>query len=153
MPVNPKKVFKTKFCKYTECGEPYTPTKSPDSGYCSPRCLYKTKPPKPRQAINKKSKKRIADDKVYTPGRKEFLALPENQYCFIDGCGRPATTIEHIRGRKGFADDWARDNNVSLYIDVRFWRPCCWDHNGELENNPELSKQYQLSKIHGGRKE
>ena len=149
-------VLKPKQCKNPECELPnrmYTPTRCPDSGYCSPRCLYQHKPPKPRQAINKKSDKRKSDDKIYTPTRKEFLARPENHFCFIDGCGKRATTIEHTMGREGFADDWARYNNISLYIDVRFFAPCCWDHNGELENNPELSKQYQYSKIHGGRKD
>ncbi len=148
--------LKPKKCKYPECELPdrmYTPTRCPDSGYCSPRCLNRHKPPKPRQAIPKKSKKRIADDKVYNPARKKFIALPENHFCFIDGCNARATTIEHTRGRKGFADDWARDNNISLYIDVRFWKPCCSFHNPELERNSELSKKYQLSKIHGGRKE
>ena len=56
-------------------------------------------------------------------------------------------------GRKGFADQWAKDNNISLYLDERFWKPCCLAHNLELENNPELSKKYQLSKIHHGKKE
>ena len=55
-------------------------------------------------------------------------------------------------GRVGYADDWARDNKISLYLDIRFWKPCCLAHNLELENNPELSKKYQLSKIHGGKK-
>lgn len=55
-------------------------------------------------------------------------------------------------GRIGYADDWAIENGITLFLDVRFWKPCCLEHNLELENNPELSKQYQLSKIHGGKK-
>jgi hypothetical protein len=56
-------------------------------------------------------------------------------------------------GRKGFADDWARDNNIPLIIDERFFAPCCLEHNLEFERNPELSNKYQLSRIHGGKKE
>jgi hypothetical protein len=55
-------------------------------------------------------------------------------------------------GRKGYADEWARENKIWLINDERFFEPCCWKHNGELENNPELSREYQLSKIHGGKK-
>lgn len=72
--------------------------------------------------------------------------------CFIDGCNNVANTIEHTRGRVGYADEWARENNITLYIDKRFLKACCLQHNGELENNSELSKEYQLSKIHGGKK-
>ena len=78
--------------------------------------------------------------------------LAENLRCFIDDCNKRADTIEHTMGRKGFADDWAIENNVSLLLDVRFWKPCCNEHNLELERNPELSQKYQLSKITGKEK-
>ena len=72
--------------------------------------------------------------------------------CFVKDCNNVANTIEHQRGHSGFFDDWARDNNISLHIDKRFLKACCWFHNQEFENNPELSKEYQLSKIHRGKK-
>ncbi len=78
--------------------------------------------------------------------------MPQNKVCFIGGCGKLSTTVEHTKGRKGFADDWARDNKISLYLDVRFWRGCCHKHNLELERNSKLSHTYQLSKIHNGKK-
>lgn len=96
------------------------------------------------------SKKRQAENKIYTADRKKFLV--ENTICFIDGCSQEATTIEHTKGRVGYADDYARQNKISLYLDQRFWKPCCLPHNLELERNPELSKKYQLSKIHNGKK-
>ncbi len=99
------------------------------------------------------SDKRKVENAKYTVLRIEFLGKPENKICFINGCNKPADTIEHTRGRKGYADEWARDNKISLYIDVRFFKPCCCEHNLELERNPELAKEYQLSKIHGGKKE
>jgi hypothetical protein len=102
--------------------------------------------------IAKVSDKRKIENLKYTAQRIVFLGKKENKVCFIDGCKKEATTIEHSAGRIGFYDDWARDNNVSLYLDQRFWKPCCNAHNLELENNPELSKEYQLSKIHGGKK-
>jgi len=83
---------------------------------------------------------------------KSPLFLSINKICFIDGCSLTATTIEHTKGRTGYADEWARENKISLFLDERFWKGCCWKHNGELENNTELSHKYQLSKIHNGTK-
>ena len=102
--------------------------------------------------IAKFSDKRKVENLKYLAQRIVYLGKKENKICFIDECRKEATTIEHSAGRIGFYDDWARDNNVSLYLDQRFWKPCCHAHNLELENNPELSKEYQLSKIHGGKK-
>lgn len=107
---------------------------------------------KPHKPIKKVSDKRSVENLQYSADRIVFLGKKENKVCFIDGCNKEATTVEHIAGRKGFYDDWARENNISLFLDQRFWRPCCHAHNLELENNPEMSKKYQLSKIHGGKK-
>lgn len=102
--------------------------------------------------IPRQSAKRKVENPIYLKERLRFLSQPENHRCFIDDCGARADTIEHTMGRKGFADKWARDNGISLLIDVRFWKPCCNYHNLELERNPELSHKYQLSKISGKEK-
>lgn len=104
-----------------------------------------------KKPINKVSIKRQKDKPIYETLRIEVLAEAKFK-CFIEGCNNVANTCEHRMGRKGFADEWARENNISLYIDKRFLAACCSFHNTELENNPELSKKYQLSKIHGGSK-
>lgn len=106
-------------------------------------------PPKP---IKKKSEKLTINSKLYTEQRKVYLSLPENKKCFVEGCTKKADTIEHTKGRQGFADDHAREENIPLLLDERFWKPCCLQHNLEFESNPELSKKYQLSKIHEGKK-
>jgi len=90
--------------------------------------------------IKKVSDKKSLQDIIYKSERIKFLALPENSICFIDGCNKKATTIEHRAGR-----------GIN-YLNKETWAGCCLDHNLELENNPELSKKYQLSKIHGGAK-
>lgn len=135
--------FLQKFCNEVECKQAekiYQSIKLSES---------KSKPQKP---IKKVSDKRSVENLQYSADRIVFLGKKENKVCFIDGCNKEATTVEHIAGRKGFYDDWARENNISLFLDQRFWRPCCHAHNLELENNPEMSKKYQLSKIHGGKK-
>ena len=116
------------------------------------QALKIAKTPQAKKPIKPFSDKRKIENLKYLAQRIVFLGKKENQRCFIDECKNPATTIEHSAGRLGFYDDWARDNNVSLYLDQRFWKPCCHFHNLELEQNSELSKKYQLSKIHGGQK-
>lgn len=86
------------------------------------------------------SAKRTKESKLYSELRTEFLAKPENQQCFIEGCYNPADTVEHRAGR-----------GIN-YLNTSTWAPCCWEHNLELERNSELSKQYQLSKITGKKK-
>jgi len=140
-----------KKCANKECGTEFKAYTTLDK-YCSPTCYLlcsKTKSKKYPKPIPKVSQKMKIELLQYSADRTIFLA---GKTCFIDGCNKKANTIEHTRGRKGFADEWARDNKVSLLLDKRFWQPCCIEHNLELENNPELSKQYQLSKIHGGTK-
>lgn len=90
-----------------------------------------------KKPIRKVSKKRAIENAIYKKTRIEFLSRSENKMCFIDGCGKPANTIEHTAGRIG-----------SLYLNQDYWKPCCLEHNLELENNPELSKKYQVSRLH-----
>lgn len=46
-----------------------------------------------------------------------------------------ATTIEHRAGR-----------GIN-YLNKETWAGCCLDHNLELENNPELSKNINYQKF------
>lgn len=111
--------------------------------YCCLKCKLKNqkeKKPKEIYSIPKVSKKRKVEQLQYSVLRTEFLAKPENSICFIEGCNKPATTIEHRAGR-----------GIN-YLNVSTWAGCCLKHNLELENNPELSKKYQLSKITGKEK-
>lgn len=119
--------------------------------YCSFECQkeYKgLKKIKSQTKINPYSVKRSKETKIYHARRIVFLS--KHPFCTIksDKCTHNATTIEHSAGRKGYYDDWARDNNISLYLDERFWKAACNSCNLELENNSELSKKHQLSKIH-----
>ena len=122
---------------------------------CASKSYKKLEPKtilKINKPINKQSKKRAVEQLQYSANRLIFLAKEENKICFIEGCNRLANSVEHQRGRVGFADDYARENNISLFLDERFWKPCCIEHNLELETNPELSRKYQLSKISGKEK-
>ena len=129
-----------KECKV--CGTEFKMYRTTDK-YCSGKCQMKDKKPSLQlkslyKPIKQVSEKRKLDDIIYKSERIKFLSLPENQICFIEGCNKQATTIEHRAGRWG-----------SNYLDTNTWAPCCLEHNLELENNPELSKKYQFSKITG----
>ena len=145
---------KPKKCQNEGCGKLFMPFRSTDK-YCSFECAKANQKPKERKytSIRKVSKKQGAIMRQYTVDRKAFLARPENQVCFIDGCNSKATTIEHTRGRgHGYFDKEAEEKGICKTLDQRYWKPCCIKHNLELERNPELSKKYQRSKLHGGKK-
>ena len=145
--------FKLKTCK---CGTEFKQFNSLVR-FCSSSCQRQFSKPKdlklkPLYKIPKVSEKQKALNKIYEKVRIEILS--EAKFiCFVDGCKNVATTCEHQMGRRGFADDWSRENNIPLMVDKRYLKPCCLFHNLEFERNPELAKQYQLSKIHGGIKE
>lgn len=149
--------IKPKICKLEGCNNEFVPFNSLQRA-CSPQHerrlqqLKKKAVNKKAKPVNKISKKQKVLNAKYIVARAEFLAKPENKICFIDGCNKKADTVEHRKGRKGYADDYAKQNDIPLIIDERFFAPCCNAHNLELENNPELSRQYQLSKLHDGKK-
>ena len=150
------KQVKQKECSNKECRALFYPRTTLDK-YCSPGCFYKETPKQKKvfKPINKFSKKNAPIQRRYTPLRIAFLSKTENKYCVIksEKCTHLANTIEHSRGRGDYyVDEWAEKNDKPLTLDERFWKPACLNCNLELENNPELSKAHQLSKLHGGKK-
>ena len=139
-------MIKQKIGKCSEC-EQSAPEQPLIAGKCQRHywqfrsTKWKKSEPKERKPIPKVSKKREKENREYTIKRLQFLAQPENLRCFIAGCNKRADSIEHTMGRKGFADDWARENNVSLLLDVRFWKPCCNEHNFTVGNKTAQAKK------------
>lgn len=152
---------KLKKCKAIGCNNEFAPYYSTLQPYCSAQCAYNEKkrkdslkPKKEIKRIPQVSKKRKVLNAQYSVDRIEFLGKPENKYCKINGsqCTKLADTIEHSKGRIGFADDEKRNKNIPLLLDKDYWVAACCSCNLELENNLELSKKHQLSKIHNGPK-
>jgi hypothetical protein len=108
-------------CRYLECGKEFKKFKSTDK-YCSSSCevldkgFKEKKKPKP---IPKVSDKRKIENLKYSALRIEFLGKKENSICPITK--QHTTEVHHKIGRIGFADEWARLNNISLLIDVRYF--------------------------------
>lgn len=117
--------------------------------FCSSKCTYSCikpnvkKPIKPIKPIRRLSGKRKKQMAQYQKERIVYLEKPENKRCAIDGptCTKKATTIEHSGGRSG-----------DMLLNQKYWKPACSACNLELENNPELSRKHQVSKIHLGKK-
>jgi hypothetical protein len=69
------------------------------------------------------SKKRAVALRVYTKLRREFLE--ERNTCeFPLGCTERATTIQHLRGRRGWR-----------LLKVEWWAASCWAHNSWAEDH------------------
>lgn len=98
---------------------------------------------KKQTTIRKVSVKQDKLNKIYSKLRIEFLSLPENQICPITK--QQTTDVHHKKGRKGFADDWARENNIPLIIDVRFFLAVSREGHDKIENNPEWAYENGFS--------
>jgi len=91
------------------------------------------KKPKP---INKKSKKLIDAEKVYTKERKAYLqAYP---YCEVVGCNKESQDIHHRKGRIG-----------ALLSDSNFFMAVCREHHSKIEIEPIWAKKngYSLDRL------
>jgi len=109
------------------------------------------KPPKEKKPI-KKTQSPIAKvsgkmAKLLSVYSKKKAAWIKGKRCAVE-LSREATEVHHQRGRVGYADQWARDNDIPLLIDERFWLPVCRSAHIEITANPEwaLKEGYSLSR-------
>lgn len=107
----------------------------------------KPKEIKIRKPLPKVSKKRAVENAKYTVKRLEFLGKPENRICPITNA--ETTDVHHKMGRVGFADPWARINNIPLLLDSRFWLAVSRDGHRQIEENPSWAKEmgYSLNRL------
>ena len=133
-----------KICKAKGCGEEFNSVFSKHRDYCSTDCYKASKSSdlklKSLKPINNVSAKRKEEDAQYKILRQEFLSRPENKICPITGW--PATEIHHKRKRRGYADEWARLNGITLYLDTRFWLAVSREGHQWIEDNP--TESYEL---------
>lgn len=120
----------------SECGD-LKPIENKDTGLCA--------------SCNRK--KRIADDRDLWPkARIMFLehAVKNGFTCPITG--REITIhddVHHKMGRIGYADEWAREKDISLLLDVRFFLAVTRQGHEWIELHPEAAKAkgYSLSRL------
>lgn len=128
-----------KNCK--ECRNKFEPKYNSAEMFCSYECSrnYTNKKPKKNVTkINKFSKKRKSQNDEYLKKRKIFLDNLVSNLCPITG--ELVTDIHHKKGRIGFADDYARNNNIPLLLDERFWIALSRRGHSYVEQNPEWAK-------------
>ena len=137
---------KLKKCKDKDCENEFQVFNSLQK-YCSAKCLNKNrkvdlklKSPKP---IKKVSDKRKMEDIIYRSERIKFLSLPENQKCPVTG--EQTNQVHHKMKRRGYADEWAKENKVSLYLDKRFWLAVSASGHRKIESEPEWAYEQGFS--------
>ena len=134
-------MIKQKIGKCSEC-EQSAPEQPLIAGKCQRHywqfrsTKWKKSEPKERKPIQKFSKKREKENREYTIKRLQFLAQPENLRCPITK--EKATDIHHVMKRIGYADEWARINNIPLLLDTRYWLAVSreghrWIHDNSIE--------------------
>ena len=132
------------FANCKVCNIEYVASNSKYPNACSQICFQSMKKVdlklKSLKSIKTVSDKRKVEDAEYRILREEFLSRPENKICPITGW--PTNEIHHKRKCRGFADEWARLNNISLYLDTRFWLAVSREGHMWIEDNP--TEAYEL---------
>ena len=84
----------------------------------------------------------------YSKARTKFFEDPKNKRCRVFS-EQKANQIHHMKGRKGYADKWARENGIKLLYDTRFFLPVSTDGHRKIEANPAWSyeNKYSLSRL------
>lgn len=92
------------------------------------------KAPEPHEPIAKVSEKMgkqlgkyAAEKAKFIRGKKCALTIPHE----CEG----ALTVHHMAGRVGYYDEWARENEIPLLVDVRFFLAVCLNGHTYIENN------------------
>lgn len=136
--------LKFEICKAKDCNNEFVASNSKYPNACSQICFQSMKKVdiklKSLKSIKTVSDKRKLEDFEYKVLREEFLSRPENKICPVTKW--PTNEIHHKRKRRGFADEWARLNNVSLYLDTRFWLAVSREGHQWIEDNP--AEAYEL---------
>lgn len=141
------KVKTERECEYKECRKVFKKYRTTDK-YCSGKCEIADKgesrlKPKKTVKIKKLSDKKMKQNLQYLADRVIFLGKPENRVCPVTG--KHTTEIHHVRKRRGYADEYARLNNIPLLLDQRFWLAVSREGHQKIEDNPEWAYEMGYS--------
>lgn len=93
-----------------------------------------------RSPIKKISPKMIPFLERYREKRDRYLE--EHTTCEVYDCGKPSNNLHHKKGRRGYADDWARNNDIKLIEDERFFMACCETcHPQRIHEHPKWARK------------
>jgi len=94
-----------------------------------------------KRRIPKFSKKRLKENTEYNRESRKFI---EGKQCAVFP-ELKATDVHHMKGRIGYADQWARENHVTLLMDQRYWLPVSRPGHSKIELNPRWAREIGFS--------
>jgi len=94
-------------------------------------------------SITKKQSKAISEYRILAKKYKK-----DNPFCSVQRpeCTYKTEDIHHSKGKVGYADQWARDNEITLLVDVRHFVPACRFCHDYIELNPKWAYENGFSK-------
>ncbi|HZI26231.1 MAG TPA: hypothetical protein VFD46_14200 [Chryseolinea sp.] len=95
-----------------------------------------SQPAKEKKPIKKVSDKMAALLEIYYRKRAMFI---QGKKCAIYP-NQKATQVHHKKGREGYADLWAKENDIILLLDERFWLPVSMDGHEKIGREDEWAK-------------
>lgn len=134
-------------CAADDCDVVFKMYKTTDK-YCSYSCKKKnekTKVKKHYQIPKMSAKQKVLMAKYYKI-RADFLNALPDKVCpvFPD---KLVSDVHHKKGRSptSYADDWARENNIPLLLDIRFFLAVSRSGHEKIEKNPIWAKKMGFS--------
>jgi hypothetical protein len=105
------------------------------------RKAERMKAPKDKEPVAKVSVKMGKQLSKYAAQKAKWI---KGKKCAVHP-NQPATQVHHMAGRVGYADEWARENDVPLLLDERFWLPVSHEGHEQINNNPVWAWENQYS--------
>tara|TARA_R110002049_G_scaffold224712_5_gene396536 strand:+ start:2081 stop:2527 length:447 start_codon:yes stop_codon:yes gene_type:complete len=140
------KVNNEAICGDSECTNEFTKFRTTDK-YCSWTCQKKNTKPKSNKKLYKIPKV-SAKQKValasYFKVRADFMNGLDSIICPVYS-NKTVTDVHHKKGKEGFADEWAKENNIPLLIDVRYFLAVSRSGHQKIEENPIWAKERGFS--------
>lgn len=106
------------------------------------------RPQKPKKhKIKNATAKQLKLLSKYRKIRDPFMRDPKNKFCPVTG--QLTTDVHHKKGKIGYADEWARINDIPLLLDVRFFLAVSRKGHEKIETNPEWAKKngYSIDRL------
>lgn len=127
--------MKHKKCK--NCQMPFIPSYSTAQVVCGYVCgmeyARKLNESKVKKPINKVSKKKSAENKVYSTLRKVFLESKPECQAKLSGCTWQSTDVHHAKGRG------------KETLNIKTWISVCRSCHTLIEEKPAMAKEKGLS--------
>lgn len=140
------KVKINSICDDSECTNEFIKFRTTDK-YCSWTCQNKNSKSKSKKKlykipkVSKKQKTALAE---YFKVRADFMNGLDSIICPVYP-NKTVTDVHHKKGKEGFADEWAKENNIPLLIDVRYFLAVSRSGHQKIEENPIWAKEHGFS--------